>query len=597
MDATRIRMLLFALLCVISLADSQKRRKVEKSKARKKTVSEAYCRDGELYSTESFASFDEEPLDSAELESPKSEKDRPPPSHIMVLKGFKRLRIDCPLKVGGNVDVSWKKDGLAFETEGPAKEDSRVRSIKESRKGSFYIRNVTEEDQALYECTAAFGHGPKHANVTLIVKGSDVCLLPEGERKAFLEYPQRARKGSVPSFKRPGSMLTTVREMLGGRIELKCKASGPPEVTYRWLKDGKDYFSRTISQERKSENFHRPRDTSPHFADHRVVISEITRDDAGNYTCIATNIFGSISYNFEVQVNDCIDIKPQIVKIDATLNKVMPGGNTTLSCLVKSCVPSHTVTGWHKAAIDDPNFEKKIDMLGCSRYESGDNWYRCIFDIANFNASHVGTYMCYTSIQGRDGSQLKDNEVITLAFDARLSLPDESSMERPKKGLIYVLGGTAAVVAIVLLLLCLCICRGCCCMSEKEDALATKTSSSTFRRPVAPDYVITGQQEGVGHYDYAVCARSASQPFSGPPSPKSFTSLSNNHNFVHESLLKSPDMRGKGEGSATEYEDVAEDLSVYCTQHPPSVVSSYAAGYYDPSARYVPYPTRLSTIN
>lgn len=122
-------------------------------------------------STESFAVSGEEPLDSAELEIPKSEKDRPPPSHIMVLQGFKRLRIDCPLKVGGNVDVSWKKDGLAFETEGPAKEDSRVRSIKESRKGSFYIRNVTEEDQALYECTAAFGHGPKHANVTLIVKG------------------------------------------------------------------------------------------------------------------------------------------------------------------------------------------------------------------------------------------------------------------------------------------------------------------------------------------------------------------------------------------------------------------------------------------
>ena len=39
---------------------------------------------------------------------------------------------------------------------------------------------------------------------------------------------------------------------------------------------------------------------------------------------------------------DCIDARPKIVQIEATRTKLHPGDNTTLSCLVKTCLPEAT---------------------------------------------------------------------------------------------------------------------------------------------------------------------------------------------------------------------------------------------------------------
>ena len=90
---------------------------------------------------------------------------------MIVFKGNGTRVIECPINVSPAVGVSWKKNGVDFEDW----EDTRFQIGTEGRfKGRITITNVTDDDEGIYECTAAFGRGERSASVTLTVAGKAV---------------------------------------------------------------------------------------------------------------------------------------------------------------------------------------------------------------------------------------------------------------------------------------------------------------------------------------------------------------------------------------------------------------------------------------
>ena len=87
-------------------------------------------------------------------------------------------------------------------------------------------------------------------------------------------------------------------------IRLKCPAIGAPPLKYKWLKDGKDLKKRL-----KNGNV----DTSLWYLKYimgatvntslwYLKLRDLVPADSGRYTCIVSNLYGSINHTFTLQV-------------------------------------------------------------------------------------------------------------------------------------------------------------------------------------------------------------------------------------------------------------------------------------------------------
>ena len=73
--------------------------------------------------------------------------------------------------------------------------------------------------------------------------------------------------------------------VVSDNVKLSCKAEGSQPISYKWTKDGKPLSLQ------KYEVY-----------EYRLRIDNIDLSDYGNYTCTASNSFGSISFTYTVRV-------------------------------------------------------------------------------------------------------------------------------------------------------------------------------------------------------------------------------------------------------------------------------------------------------
>ena len=90
--------------------------------------------------------------------------------------------------------------------------------------------------------------------------------------------PVFARK---PAKSRQRLIVTVVSE----NVKLTCKAEGSQPISYKWTKDGKSFSLQKYEAH-----------------DYRLRIENVAVSDSGNYTCTASNSFGSISFTYNVMV-------------------------------------------------------------------------------------------------------------------------------------------------------------------------------------------------------------------------------------------------------------------------------------------------------
>ncbi|XP_032432671.1 LOW QUALITY PROTEIN: roundabout homolog 2-like [Xiphophorus hellerii] len=167
--------------------------------------------------------------------------------------------------------VFWQREGskdLLFPNQ-PAQGDDRV-SV--SVNGELTISSVQRSDAGYYICQA------------LTVAGSIMA-------KAQLEVAD-ASKGRPPPIIRQGPSNQT--QALGGVSILQCQASGDPEPTVTWRKNGANLLGQ-----------------DPRFSllEHGSLQIQNTRlSDSGLYTCVATSSSGETSWSAYLDVKDSTDL-------------------------------------------------------------------------------------------------------------------------------------------------------------------------------------------------------------------------------------------------------------------------------------------------
>ncbi|XP_078350128.1 uncharacterized protein LOC144634952 [Oculina patagonica] len=192
--------------------------------------------------------------------------------------------------------------------------------------------------------------GPKGNQGTQGIQGTPG---PKGDQGPQAPKGDPGKSISAPSIVVP-PMSMVVNET--GTASFQCKAEGNPEPKVTW-----------------------PKQNSSLVADKRVVpsrgglmITDVTSQDEGMYTCVARNILGEMtsSASLSVQVGAVITQKPSSVIVEE-------GQNVNLICQATG-QPTPTVT-WRKAFSQLPKapvFGEKLTIHNIAKADGGD--YVCV---------------------------------------------------------------------------------------------------------------------------------------------------------------------------------------------------------------------------
>ncbi|KAJ8014339.1 hypothetical protein DPEC_G00039210 [Dallia pectoralis] len=189
--------------------------------------------------------------------------------------------------------VYWFKDGKQI-----LRKDYRYRKIREGDGTcALHIEVTNSEDEGHYTVMAANPQGRISCSGHLIIQ-----TAPLRNRTTQMIHSQRVRariqevEESEPTQERffrphflqaPGDMVANE----GKVCRLDCKVSGLPNPEMMWLINGTpiypDYYHRMLVRENGM---------------HSLVIDPLKQNDAGTYTCIASNKAGQSSFTLELKV-------------------------------------------------------------------------------------------------------------------------------------------------------------------------------------------------------------------------------------------------------------------------------------------------------
>nr|QWT43346.1 fibroblast growth factor receptor 1 [Alitta virens] len=260
-----------------------------------------------------------------------SSSDKPEAPHIEeyhpVRETFEGQRTKLLCKTKGNPKpwVEWFYNGKRLR-------NSPDDGIEISRH-AVKIASANRTHAGQYSCLASNKLGHAWLNFTLIVHGKKFRFrerratgrrynrygrLRKIHRNALDEGPPKlhSNKDAKPMYAKPA----------GGSVEFKCKAVGRPKPTITWLKNGKHFTSRPygkILTRRWS-----------------LKMDDLTEDDDGNYTCVVSNMHGSINWTHTLDVVLRLPYKPVIVRHPEN-QTVAIGGTAVFECRLFSDIMPH----------------------------------------------------------------------------------------------------------------------------------------------------------------------------------------------------------------------------------------------------------------
>ncbi|GFN88312.1 hemicentin-1, partial [Plakobranchus ocellatus] len=231
------------------------------------------------------------------------------------------LRVQIPAKIVGRRDMAVKAAQgqdvmLSCEVEGSPEPtilwlkyrsylqlNNRIRILDN---GSLHITGLTRRDSALYTCLAQNSAGTDSKNINLRV-----------EEPPKIEVNQR--EFSV---------------LENRTIVLPCPATGRPRPKVRWEKDGQEITSTTDFSKRYG---------NIHFITLQtggLAIPHTRAEDAGTFTCVASNVAGETRLNLTLKVQ----AEPKF-KIEPMDGMVELGDTVFFDCVAEG-VPEPTMYWW-----------------------------------------------------------------------------------------------------------------------------------------------------------------------------------------------------------------------------------------------------------
>lgn len=232
--------------------------------------------------------------------------------------------VTLPCPVHGDRDTlifEWYKDRESLESI----VDTRMRI---SSNGSLRIKKVNAEDTGLFTCRAVNGFGSVEYNATLIVLGGDDDYDSDSDDDNVEDFDAGNGDSSTHKISRmskPHLLYVTevgtspLHQLPGSSLELHCVASGHPRPQVTWFKDGQE-----LPQALKRGRW-------------TLRLRKLTTSDGGNFTCVVTNIVGSTSHSFFIEVSaDGSRGKPQLTGTHPSNTTVEEGNIAVLQCVVWS---------------------------------------------------------------------------------------------------------------------------------------------------------------------------------------------------------------------------------------------------------------------
>ncbi|XP_022603168.1 hemicentin-1 [Seriola dumerili] len=224
--------------------------------------------------------------------------------------------------------VSWKKNGRAINT------DQNQNMYRLLSSGSLVVIAPTVEDTAVYECVVSNEAGEHSRSINLTVH------VP-------------------PSIADEPTELTVTRL---SPVVIACTASGVPEPSIHWSKDGMK-----IPKEGQGYSV---------LPSGPVEITSAELSHAGRYSCTAKNAAGSTQRHVQLTVQELPVIQSHPPNLDVILNNPI-----TLPCRATGS-PRPTIT-WQKEGINIPTTGGSFTVLPNGSLQ-----------ISKASVSDSGTYIC-----------------------------------------------------------------------------------------------------------------------------------------------------------------------------------------------------------
>uniref|UniRef100_A0A671NXL5 Contactin-4-like n=1 Tax=Sinocyclocheilus anshuiensis TaxID=1608454 RepID=A0A671NXL5_9TELE len=201
--------------------------------------------------------------------------------------------------------------------------------------GGLTISNINLMDSGMYQCLAENDNGVIYASAELKVVASP------------------------PDFSIKTVKKTTLIQR-GGEAIIECRPHASPRASYSWRRGNE----RTISE------------------DGTLRIANVTKSDAGRYTCVARNPFGTSSSSGTLVVKEPTKITVPPLSMDATV-----GESIVLPCEVSKDSTLHPIFKWFfNGKLIDFTRHDHFGMIGGG--SSGDLMIR------NVQLKHSGKYVC-----------------------------------------------------------------------------------------------------------------------------------------------------------------------------------------------------------
>ncbi|NWS76488.1 PPN protein, partial [Crotophaga sulcirostris] len=201
------------------------------------------------------------------------------PSLVTAVMG-QNIQLVCKTGMSPFSRVEWMKNGL------PVSSDRHTHQSD----NSLVISHITLEDAGTYTCLITDGRAESR-QVQLHITEHQSAVLAEGERGQVLHKESqqhrelsRGRKAEETAGSSVHQQLTyrlrmdksepsVVEANVGERVRLPCRVEASPALTVEWQKDG-----RPLSSPRHKQQ-----------SDGALVISRISSEDVGVFTCVASN--------------------------------------------------------------------------------------------------------------------------------------------------------------------------------------------------------------------------------------------------------------------------------------------------------------------
>ncbi|XP_031431207.1 LOW QUALITY PROTEIN: hemicentin-1 [Clupea harengus] len=241
------------------------------------------------------------------------------------------LELECDVTGTPTPVITWLKDGQ------PVRQGERVRIGSGGRR--LVISRAQVSDTARFQCIATNEAGEQ-----------------EREFNVAVHVP--------PSIRSTGHVERSV--VLQRPISLQCVASGIPAPSITWLKDGRhvDTTQEYLKLESGGKTLH---------------ITQARLEDAGKYTCVATNAAGEAQQHIRLSVHE----PPSILFDEDSVNHtIVAGYPTQLKCKVSGS-PLPAVT-WYKdgrplSSAAGVTLLNRGQVLELSRAQVSDTGaYRCV---------------------------------------------------------------------------------------------------------------------------------------------------------------------------------------------------------------------------